>query len=511
MQLSNNVVSLFVAAAETHASRTALLQDAQEVTYAQLLHAVESKAALYRKRGIAKGDEVLVFVPMSIQLYSTVLALLYIGAVPVFLDEWVSIQRLQACCRTVPCRALIAPAKFLLLAPFIHELRKIPIKLRPSLRSTITTHSPETQVHPQSTALITFTTGSTGTPKAANRTHTYLFAQFHALLPLLRNDARVSLITLPIVTLINLALGKTTVLPGRSFAVKKPHTASILATAMLKQKVEELVTSPAILADVISALQQRQNVSPTDMKYITTGGGAVFPQLAALTLQCFPHARCTVVYGSTEAEPISELPMQQLATVSTTHIMANGLSVGKPHPHTSVAIIPITPAPIASLSGEAFAALQLPPNAIGEIVVAGHHVLGSYINNPEALLQNKIQVDGNTWHRTGDAGCLHTNGSLYLWGRCTEQLQHDGRLYHPLIVGYAFAQLCGISAAALLMHHDQLTMIAEAQSPIEPTLLQQALTTLQLQNTHILYLPHIPRDPRHRSKIDYTQLAELLK
>lgn len=498
-----NIVSLFLNAAKTCADKNALVQGAHSVSYHSLHTAVKDTAYAYSQKGIEKGDKVLVFVPMSTDLYTKVLALLYLGAIPVFIDEWVNMERLKACCRNIPCKALIAPGKLLWLSWFVKELRQIPIKIKAGKQYKSGSGIELAQVSAEDTALITFTTGSTGIPKAANRTHTYLHAQFEALRHLVENDANASLITLPIVTLINLALGKTTVLPGKGFAVKKPATSAILKEDILNNNVDEIITSPAILADITNHLQS-ENKYINAIRYITTGGGAVFPQQAATTIKCFEHAKCTVVYGSTEAEPISETDMAALAKVPAEKIIAQGLLVGKVHNSTSLAIIKVTSEPV---SANNFNLLAI--GETGEIVVAGNHVLKEYINNEEAIRQNKILVDGIVWHRTGDAGSIDTDGNLYLKGRCNEIIHHNNRTYYPLITTYAFEQMTGY-AAALLLHNNKLLLVIESKAPIDTASLTKALAALHLTDADILYKSHLLRDARHRTKIDYENLrAEL--
>jgi len=498
-----NIVSLFIDAAANNAAGKALIQDGISITYGQLLGNVKATAAHYRSKGIGKGDKVLVFVPMSVDLYIVVLALLYIGVTPVFIDEWVSIDRLKACCRTVPCQGMIASGRLLWLSWFIKDLRQIPIKIKAADTGGKDTDAELTTVSSEDTALITFTTGSTGTPKAANRTHAYLHSQFNALRHLVDNDASVSLITLPVVTLINLALGKTTVLPGRGFAVKKQHTSVVLKNDIVNNAVDEIITSPAILEDIAGHLSADD--SSGRIWYVTTGGGAVFPQLAKKVIGCFVNAKCTVVYGSTEAEPISEIGMHILSEVPADTILQHGLPVGSVHHETDVAILKVIDIPIAPKDFEAH---KLPCTETGEIVVSGNHVLKSYINNEEAILRNKIPINNRVWHRTGDAGCVDEYNNLFLKGRCNEIIHHNKKVYYPLLVTYTFEQYTNCSAA-LLLYGAELVLVVESQDKINNGLLVSVLRKLQIEDATVRYIKQLPRDPRHRTKVDYEKLKTI--
>ncbi|NJO65764.1 MAG: AMP-binding protein [Richelia sp. RM2_1_2] len=147
---------------------------------------------------------------MGIDLYRVVLAIFSIGAVAVFVDEWVSVKRLSLCCKIAKCKALIAPFPYRIAGLFISEIRNIPLflsakkQLRTNKKIDLATTSAS------DSALITFTTGSTGIPKAVDRSHGFLKSQFDALHPLLKGDINMPM--LPIVLLLNLGLGVTSVI-----------------------------------------------------------------------------------------------------------------------------------------------------------------------------------------------------------------------------------------------------------------------------------------------------------
>lgn len=503
-----NIIELFINAAHKNPERTALIHNSKTITFAQLLNAVEQTATAYKNKGIQKGDRILVFVPMSIELYTTVLALFYIGACPVFLDEWVSLKRLKQCCETVPCKGIIAGRKILFISWFIGVLRNMPYRLSTGLKSNINEPASVTKVDSTDTALITFTTGSTGIPKAANRTHEYLYAQYNALQPLLSNDADLSFVSLPIVVLINLGLGKTTLLPAPGFSAKKTDTTGMVVDDMITWGADEIVCSPSVMLNVAQLGGDYEEFTE-QVKYIFTGGGAVFPADAENITTAFHKASATVVYGSTEAEPISHIDAKELAQVSYHNVQENGLPVGMPDDAVQCKLIPVTNGNLDKQAVTSWQELTLPEGTVGEIVVAGNHVLKEYINNPGAMSANKIQVDGIIWHRTGDAGMLK-DGKLYLYGRCNEIIDHNGRTYYPLISAYVFCVMTGSKYAALLKSVTQLIFVVEATQPIDRTVLQQALTALELQDAKVIYSVNIPKDKRHNTKVDYDALRQQL-
>ena len=216
-----NIVDLFLAAATKYPDNIAIVEKDNTISYDQLKQEVLATAAYFKKKGITEGDRVLVFIPMSIDLYRVVLALFYLGATAVFLDEWVSKKRLELCCNLASCKGFIGVFKARVYSFFSKELRLIKIKLNLGTRGD--EQISVAQVNPDLSALITFTTGSSGTPKAALRTHGFLNEQFDALLEEIEPKATdIDMPVLPIVLFVNLGVGSTSVIAN--FNMAKPNS-----------------------------------------------------------------------------------------------------------------------------------------------------------------------------------------------------------------------------------------------------------------------------------------------
>ena len=499
-----NIVDLFSGKAKLFPDAIAIIYRHKKTTFQGLANSVDETAQYFLQKGIQKNDRVLVFIPMSDDLYRVVLALFKIGATAVFLDEWVSIERLNACCRLAECRALVGSPKVRLLAWFVPGLRRIPLRLGLRCRRPRKTLPlPETTA--DDVALITFTTGSTGTPKAAIRTHGLLCEQFRALDPVLGlQPGEVCLAALPIVLLINLAAGVTSVIAdfkGRKMAALKPEK----ITAQLRaHSVECLIASPFFVRKIAEHLLAEKADLPKLTK-VFTGGAPVFPAEARLFLEAFPSTRTQVVYGSTEAEPISTIAARTLAAILT-----DGLPVGRPEAVAQVKIIKIIDAPIAISSGPELAKLEMKPGEIGEIIVSGQHVLREYLHNVAALRRNKIFVGDQCWHRTGDSGYLDRAGNLFLTGRCGTLIHRAGQVLSPFLYEARFQEMDGVEVGTVVEVNGQLVAVVETAAGVDSVDLSTALASRFGLIDKVVFTKKIPRDPRHHSKIDYERLkAEL--
>jgi acyl-CoA synthetase (AMP-forming)/AMP-acid ligase II len=70
---------------------------------------------------------------MSVNLYVNMLAIFYIGATAVFLDQWSSSKRLNLACQIAACKAMVGIKKAKLLWFVSSAFRKIPVYLKPNL------------------------------------------------------------------------------------------------------------------------------------------------------------------------------------------------------------------------------------------------------------------------------------------------------------------------------------------------------------------------------------------
>lgn len=495
-----NVVDLFISASKLYPNKPAIVEIKNSISYDKLLKEVKDTASYFSEQGIKKGDRVLVFVPMSIDLYRIVLALFYLGATAVFLDEWVNKKRLELCCELANCRGFIGVRKARIFSLFSKELRKIPLKL--SLTGRGNTPLKPCVMYEEDPALITFTTGSTGTPKAANRTHGFLQEQFKVLIDEIQPSPEdIDMPVLPIVLFVNLGIGCTSVIADFKMSKLEKMKKEKIEKQIRTTKVNRITASPSFFNHLAEYAQQ-STANFTGIEKIFTGGGPVFPDQAKLYESAFPRATIKIVYGSTEAEPISSITSTQLQHYTSE--LSNGLAVGTVYHKTNLKIIPFQNQPIPSLTEVELKNSQVNSGELGEIIVAGDHVLKNYYNN-QAFTRNKIIVENTIWHRTGDCGFLQKN-QLFLTGRCEQIIEHQGKIYSPFVIEHQLRAMKGIRLGTVLLIEDKLTIIIE--SSLSKEILKKKLQLFEYDQ--LIITKKIPRDARHHTKIDYAQLKSSL-
>jgi olefin beta-lactone synthetase len=502
----DNIINFFLAAAKAHPHKVAIIHKEQSISFSQLAADIHTTAIHFQQSGIQQGDKVLVFVPMSIELYRILLALFKIGATVIFLDEWVSKKRMEESCKLAQCHAFIGTWKAKVFAQFSSELRKIPIKLGTTYRNHTSKVFKPPFVQPSDVALITFTTGSTGVPKAAIRTHDILYHQFIALKEIINpTENDIDLCALPIVLLINLGAGCTSVIAN--YNARKPATLkeALIIQQLQTHKINRAVGSPFLLKQ-LALYCTTHNISLPHLQKIFTGGATVFIDDAKVLHTAFSHTQVVAVYGSTEAEPISAINIIDLIN-SNNGLQQAGINTGVPHHCVTIKILKIIDTPAEYANEAALEKDCHAHNTIGEIIVSGKHVVQQYLHNQEAVKRTKIFIGNTCWHRTGDSGYLTQEGNLYFTGRCSTLINNNGKIVSTLFYENNLQAIAGVSIATVIKANEKLVAVVEISDNGKKENISLAIHALGIKA--ISFVKKMPRDPRHHSKIDYEKLKQI--
>ena len=208
-----NIVDILCERARMHGDRPAIIERGRTITFAELVAATASAAAELESAGLAPGMRAIVLSPMSIDLYIALIGMFRLQVAPVFVDP----AHLAACIARLQPDAFVAVPRAHLLRLTTPAVQQIPIKLTVAQvagarrSSQIGRGEP---CAPDTPAIVTFTSGSTGAPKAVVRSHGFLIAQHQALATSLAFEpGDTDLTALPIVLLANLASGVTSIIP----------------------------------------------------------------------------------------------------------------------------------------------------------------------------------------------------------------------------------------------------------------------------------------------------------
>lgn len=513
-----NIAELLTTRAAASGDTPALVNDSagtrRILSFRELEDAVTRAASRLHALGLRPGDPVLVLQPLSVDLCLLLVAILRAGLVAVFVDPSAGLKHLEACCRLTAPRAFIGCGKAHVLRLVSSGLRRIPMKWRTSslIRQSqapepaVRERSPAADLPPSAPALVRFTSGSTGEPKPAVRTHGFLLAQLRALESNFHLAAgQIDLVTMPMFMLPNLAAGVTTVLPSVDVRAPGRVDPAPLADQIRNKRVSRLTASPALLQRLADHCA-RQRLTLDSLQRLDTGGAPVFPGLLDALRTMAPQAEIVAVYGSTEAEPIALLDLENMSD-SDRQAMASGhgLLAGRPVPDIQLHLIreDIAP-PRRRLTEAEFKDLLVPQGTPGEIIVSGPHVHPGQTGDPIAE-PTKLFTGPAVWHRTGDTGQLGPDGRLWLLGRSSARIEDARGIIHPFSIEAAVMTDPRVRRAALVAAHSRRLLVLELCNPAQ---LPQLPPWVQAQIDDVRVVRRIPLDRRHNAKVDYVQLLK---
>ena len=527
-----NLIHLLLRHVETRPDAVALIEGAgrsrSTCSFEELDRRSHHVAHQFRRDGLAPDDVVCLAQPVSVDLYVVLAGLLRAGLVAMIPDASAGLDRLAACCRTVAPDAIVGPGKAHLLRLLRSNIRAIPRAYttgrlplphttRLDLSGSLHTGD-DGSVEPTNlddAAVLSFTSGSTGTPKTIARSHELLRGQYEAIRNALDlRPGQTDLSALPVFVLANLAAGVTTVLPNDSLQRPGAVDPVRIGQQLRAERPDRLTASPAFI--------ERLLVDPdalSSLRRIDTGGAPVPYSLQQRIHDAAPQAQLTVVYGSSEAEPIAHVAHRNASPDDADAMeRGDGLLVGHTVENAHLRILSDRwGTPIGPFNSGDFEAQSVPVGQSGEIVVAGPHVVPGYLNGDDAM--HKVQVDGTVWHRTGDAGRIDIHGRLWLLGRCSERL-HDANATgagatYPFSAEIAAGSVNGVVRAAALMWNDAPCVVLKRDPNTrrnDSELVADVLDRLVDSPIRRAYVvEHIPVDRRHNAKIDYAATRSMLE
>lgn len=460
------LTAAFAQSATDHRDRIALIDgNGTAYRFSQIQQLADTYAAGWYAKGVRSGDRVLIAMGIGVDLYASLAALWSLGATVVLPEPAMGLAGVKTAIKATHPKFFCAAGPYSWIKLLLPGLWGTKL-LTPKQHGNATPH--KSVADPDSIALISFTSGTTGTPKAIPRTHAFLMAQWKAVAPLLQSEAEeIDLVTFPVFVLINLAEGRTSVLPNWKMSKLANLDSSALVDWISANKCTRALLPPALCEKLVNA------EDTGTLNHIFTGGGPVFPDIVHGLQKISEDLEITTVYGSTEAEPI--------AHAHTTE-QGYGLFVGQPVDTVRLRIVGT------------------------EIQVAGDHVNTGYLD-PARDAETKVRDNNTIWHRTGDAGRLDDKGQLWLLGRVGDQVTTDKGVQHPFAIETAARMWPGVERVALMeLNKTPVLVVAGKVSQMDKWRAHAAAFGIK----DVRHVSTIPLDRRHHSKVDRAALRKLL-
>ncbi len=525
-----NFAALVTRHAVTHPERLALVVpppageagEVETATYGELAERIAGFAAGLRAEGLRPGDRVVVLFPLSVDLYALVLALFAAGMTAVFVDAGMGPARINRALARSRAKAIVSARRLLryrFALPALWRMRCYSVDSAGAglrdfarLRGAPASGCEPVPRSEDDECLVTFTSGSTGAPKGADRTHGLLTRQhlalreqeeIHAL------EGAVDMPCFPVAALHDLCMGYTCVLPPVDFRHVAGADARAVVAHARRWGVDRILGAPAYMGRLTGHLLGAGETMP-EIRSVGVGGAPVPRGLCADILAVFPEAASAVVYGSTEAEPISHVWMQDVVAVD-----GEGHLVGAPVDCAEVALVDLLDGDSPVLDDRGLDPYRVAPGDCGEVVVRGPHVNRGYVDDPAANRRTKLVCpDGQFWHRTGDVARLDPEGRLWLLGRLADVVRRDGRILHPLPIEAAVNAAPCVRASALVAHRrfpeGEFAVALDGEGSEVPDEVSRVLGERGAGGVPVTVVGEIPMDGRHNSKVDRPTLRRRL-
>ena len=508
----------FLDFAEDNPTHPAYRSSSDQTSFGDLATRVREYSSLFAQRGIVHGNRVVMLVPAGSDFLACTFALFYLQAIPVFIDPGVGIKKLLACVRQAQSDWVVAAPKvkvLKILSPKTFKPLRGLVFIDRKFKSLAAGRLPTPRATaPQSQVMVAYTSGATGRPKGV--VFTPLMAQ--GICDILRdtfglNASGCDMPLLPIFSIFNLALGRTSVLPRMDAA--RPLSLDQVEVVNLIEKcgVDSAFGSPTLWKK-ISSYSIDNHITFPKLKSIFMAGAPVRADVHQAVAKLLPSGEVYTPYGSTEALPVTLIGARELQCTRPVSALGGelGTLIGRPIREVLVLLAHVS---------EGAEVLPAAEREIAEILVSGAHISQSYLNDEAATARAKIRFDQLLWHRMGDLGYFDHEGNLYFCGRVAHSVRVAEKLYCSIPVERVFNQHPRVERSALV----QLPAPFGIGVVVEPKrsefpywswskkLFERELRNLAVSDAltarieHFFFHRSFPVDGRHNAKIFRDQLA----
>lgn len=469
------------------AQQTALIGDEKSLTYGELDLLVNRYAHALRTAGVVRENRVLFMLNDSPDFVAAYLGAMHIGAVSVALNVRSAPKDLLFVIEDSNCVMLVIDAAYLPTYLQIADQIKRPLKVVvdgdyegnfPTLDCFIETgfkRSPALKVSPDDMAFWVYTSGTTGTPKAAvHLHHDVIIADLH-----MRENLGVK--------------------PGdRIFSTSKMFFAYALGHSLLgglRSCATIILTRAWPDAAEIAAVVNRHQPDlvfsvPTLYRNLLRDGVA----------DTAPFKSVRVYVSAGEKLPVNLFEQWQLATghpilegigTSETLFLYVANSIKEFHPGSCGKPVPWAEVRLMDESEQAISTTDTP----GQLWVRMPSVADRYWNRQD---QSRKSFNGH-WYKTGDMFRVDANGWWYHLGRGDEMLKISGQWVSPAEIESCALTVTGVEAAAVIGYSNEDSLVRSAlfvvprQRGVDADKLTDQVRQVLIQTLSIYKCPRIIR------------------
>ncbi len=329
--MSRSLSDILGAVVDTDPHRVALVVDDRPTTYSELQRAARSCARVLHAAGVRPGHRVPVADDAGELGVAAVIGAGGIGAAAALMNPRLTAGELAAMLAAAQTTGPgVAGRAF---AGTLQRAGCHPVLGADDLID-VAASGPDARSEPRSTddAVVLFTSGTTGTPKAVPLDNELIGAKIGAYAPAVEPVAPVSLLSVPFVHVGGMLGTMVALARGSTIVVLAPFDAGEWLTAVERHRVSSSFVVPTMLHRILA----HPAFDSTDLSSLTTltyGAAPASPGLIATARAAFPGVALVNTFGQTEtAGSIATLPPGD-------HSPERLKSVGRPLPGVEIRIV----------------------------------------------------------------------------------------------------------------------------------------------------------------------------
>ena len=472
----NNIASLLERSAFLFPHRVAVHAGPQSMNYAQLDAAASRLAHGLRALGIGPGDKVALSCPNAPWFPVCYFGILKAGAVVVPLNILLKAPEIAYHLQDSQARAFLCfqgTPELPMAQEGLEAMARSPdcehffvLTADPSAPSPLPgargiaellhdqpTHAEPAATAADDTAVILYTSGTTGTPKGAELSHANIVTNALCCVALTKLDSRdVQLIALPLFHTFGQTVQMNAVVAvGASMVLAPRFEPDSALQLMASHGVTVFCGVPTMFIGLLNAEEAARNglrESVAATLRLGVSGGAPMPVAVLRRFEAEFGVTILEGFGLSETSPVATF----------NHFDSERIpgSIGQPIIGVEVGIM--------DEDGN-----LLPPDQDGEIVVRGHNVMKGYYRRPEATEQ---AIRGG-WFHTGDIGRRDANGNFFVVDRLKDMVIRGGFNVYPreieeVLMTHPAVALVAVIGVPHAVHGEEIKAVIVPRAGMQP-------------------------------------------
>jgi long-chain acyl-CoA synthetase len=430
--MSENLATILTDTAAEHGDRTAFKLDDVELNYAILDGSSAQIAALLKVKGLEPGGRVGLMLPNVPYFPAIYFAILRAGGIVVPMNVLLKAREVKFYLGDSGAKLLFAWHDFAEAAEAgASEAGAEVILVKPGeFEQLVIEHEPDTEVADRAaadTAVILYTSGTTGTPKGAELTHRNLLMNC-TVAPRILGDISTEDVLLGALPLFH-SFGQTctmnTAVATGACVTMLPRFDPDKALEIIERDRVTIFQGVPTMYNAMLHAERADSVDTSRLRMCNSGGAAIPVELIRAFEEKFG---CAILegYGLSETSPI--------ASFNHPDRERKPGSIGTPIEGVEMQVW--------DDDGE-----ELPQGEVGEIVIRGHNVMKGYWQHPEATGE-AITEDG--WFHTGDMARVDEDGYFFIVDRKKDLIIRGGYNVYPREIEEVLYEHPAIQEAAVV-------------------------------------------------------------